>query len=95
MGATAREEKSPARRLSGLAWASLNVASEDTVLLKAEGTGEAWVALILRFVEDDGEGDKAAEFMWFSSEREIRHKEKKRQDPHWVCLCLNSCLLRD
>lgn len=55
-------------------------------MLKAEGSGEAWVALILRFVEDDGEGEKAAEFMWFSTEREIRNKQQKRSDFHWVSL---------
>ncbi|KAF4451033.1 origin recognition complex subunit 1 [Fusarium austroafricanum] len=52
----------------------------DTVMLKADGSNEAWIALICEFVEDDGEGEKAANFMWFSSEREIRNKDKKRTD---------------
>ena len=52
----------------------------DTVMLKADGFNEVWVALICEFVEDDGEGEKAANFMWFSSEREIRNKDKKRTD---------------
>ncbi|KAM0198082.1 hypothetical protein ACHAPI_004411 [Fusarium lateritium] len=52
----------------------------DTVMLKADGSNEAWFALICEFVEDDGEGEKAANFMWFSSEKEIRSKDKKRQD---------------
>jgi origin recognition complex subunit 1 len=55
----------------------------DCVLLKADGSNEAWVALICEFVEDE-DGDKAANFMWFSSEKEIRNKEKKRMDFHWV-----------
>ncbi|TLD14895.1 hypothetical protein PspLS_10865 [Pyricularia sp. CBS 133598] len=54
----------------------------DTVLLKAEGgSNEAWVGIICEFVEEDGDdGEKAAHFLWFSTEREIRNKEKKRTD---------------
>lgn len=51
----------------------------DCVLLKAEGTNEAWIGLICTFEEDD-DGEKAANFMWFSTEREIRNKQKKRTD---------------
>ena len=51
----------------------------DCVLLKAEGTNEAWIGLISTFEEDD-DGGKAANFMWFSTEREIRNKQKKRTD---------------
>lgn len=50
----------------------------DTVLLKAEGSNEAWVGLICEFGNDDGE--MSAYFMWFSSEKEIRNKQKKRTD---------------
>lgn len=52
----------------------------DSVLLKAEGSNEAWVGIICEFLEDDGEGDMAANFMWFSTEHEIRNKDKKRTD---------------
>lgn len=52
----------------------------DALMLKADGSNEAWVALVCDFIEDDGEGEKAVNFMWFSSEREIRNKEKKRTD---------------
>ncbi|KAH8676360.1 ATPase [Xylariales sp. PMI_506] len=52
----------------------------DCVLLKAEGSGEAWVGIITEFLEDDEDGDKAAVFLWFSSEKEIRNKTKKRTD---------------
>ena len=51
----------------------------DCVLLKAEGAGEAWIGLICDFQEAE-DGEKAANFMWFSTEREIRNKEKKRKD---------------
>lgn len=61
----------------------------DTVLLKAEGTGEAWVGLICEFLEED-DGEKAANFMWFSSEKEIRNKQKKRTDSHWVSQIFSS-----
>lgn len=57
----------------------------DCVLLKADGSNEAWVGIICEFIEDDGEDDKAANFMWFSSEKEIRNKDKKRRDFYWVC----------
>lgn len=50
----------------------------DTVLLKAEGSNEAWVGLICEFAYDNGE--MSAYFMWFSSEQEIRNKQKKRTD---------------
>ena len=51
----------------------------DCVLLKAEGNNEAWVGLICEFMEDE-DGGKVANFMWFSTEKEIRNKEKKRRD---------------
>lgn len=66
----------------------------DCVLLKADGSNEAWVALICEFVEDDGEGEKAANFMWFSTEKEIRNKDKKRSDFQWVILLHNNPLAR-
>lgn len=58
----------------------------DTVLLKAEESHEAWVGIITEFVDDDDDDDgdedggKAASFLWFSSENEIRNKQKKRID---------------
>ncbi|KAH7326706.1 P-loop containing nucleoside triphosphate hydrolase protein [Stachybotrys elegans] len=55
----------------------------DCVLLKAEGSNEAWVAIICGFVDANDDGDKAANFMWFSTEKEIRNKEKKRNDSYW------------
>ena len=55
----------------------------DGVLLKAEGTREAWIGLICAFVEEEDE--KAADFMWFSTEREVWNKQKKRTDALPVC----------
>ena len=52
----------------------------DCCLLKAEGgQHEAWVGIICAFEENKDDG-KQASFMWFSTEREIRNKEKKRTD---------------
>lgn len=51
----------------------------DIVLLKAETSGEAWIAIIRDFLEDE-DGEMAADFLWFSSEKEIRNKHKKRTD---------------
>ncbi|KAK4197831.1 P-loop containing nucleoside triphosphate hydrolase protein [Triangularia verruculosa] len=50
----------------------------DTTLLKAESSNEAWVGIICEFQEDE-EGERAANFMWFSSPNEIR-STKKRTD---------------
>ena len=52
----------------------------DCVLLKAESSNEAWVGLICDFQEDEESGEKQAYFMWFSTEKEIRNKAKKRTD---------------
>ena len=52
----------------------------DCVLLKAEGTHEAWVGLICELQDADEGDDKLANFMWFSTDREIRNKAKKRND---------------
>ena len=57
----------------------------DCVLLKAEGSNEAWVGLIVAFEEDEVEDEKMANFMWFSTEKEIRNKQKKRTDALPVC----------
>lgn len=52
----------------------------DCCLLKAEGTNEAWVGIICAFEEDEEDAKKGANFMWFSTEKEIRNKQKKRTD---------------
>lgn len=50
----------------------------DIVFLKS-ADNQAWVGLIGEFQEDE-DGDKLANFMWFSSPAEIRNKAKKRAD---------------
>ncbi|ODA76635.1 hypothetical protein RJ55_07906 [Drechmeria coniospora] len=70
-------------RIVGARMGSFECRVGDCVLLKAEGSNEAWVAIICEFIEPDGEGDKAANFMWFSTEKEIRNKSKKRDDFYW------------
>ncbi|KAI1079394.1 P-loop containing nucleoside triphosphate hydrolase protein [Whalleya microplaca] len=52
----------------------------DCLLLKAEGSNEAWVAIVCEFLEEDLDGDKAANFLWFSTEKEIRNSDRKRTD---------------
>ncbi len=48
----------------------------DIMLLKAERTSEAWVGIICDFQIDE-DGEKAANFMWFSSAQEIRNPKKR------------------
>jgi origin recognition complex subunit 1 len=56
----------------------------DCVILRSEGTAPAWVAIIDKFVAGE-DGEKAASFVWFSNEKEIRNKAKKRTDSLHVC----------
>jgi origin recognition complex subunit 1 len=63
----------------------------DTVLLKA-ADNQAWVGIICDF-GDDEDGEKRANFMWFSSPVEIRNKQKKRTDFSWVEFLLRLCKL--
>lgn len=70
-------------RIIGARMGSFVCRAGDIVLLKAETTGEAWVAIIRDFLEDE-DGEMAADFLWFSSEKEIRNKHKKRTDFLWV-----------
>lgn len=95
--ATEREDGTPSERkrrklnsnkIVGARMGTFECHIGDTVMLKAEGSNEAWVAIICDFLEDDGEGNKAANFMWFSSEREIRNRQRKRTDFYWVSRCL-------
>lgn len=69
-------------RIVGARMGSFECALGDTVLLKADGSNEAWVGIICDF-QDEDDGAKSAHFMWFSSEREIRNKHKKRTDHLW------------
>lgn len=78
-----RRRVSTASRIAGARLGNFECRVGDAVLLKAESSNEAWVGIICEFREDDGQGEKAANFMWFSTEKEIRKKEKKRTDFYW------------
>ncbi|KAL8304359.1 hypothetical protein RB597_004425 [Gaeumannomyces tritici] len=79
-----RAPEIPEHKIIGARMGEFECRLGDTVLLKAEGSNEAWVGIICDFVEEDGdEGEKAAHFMWFSTAREIRNKEKKLTDTYW------------
>lgn len=73
-----RKRVQESNRIIGARTAVFECKLGDTVLLKAEGSNEAWVGIICDFMEDDGE--KSAYFMWFASAQEIRNKQKKRTD---------------
>ena len=77
------------RRIVGARMGTFECMIGESVLLKAEGTNEAWVGLICEFQEEEEDRDgKAANFMWFSTEKEIRNKQKKRSDAlqvRWGC----------
>ncbi|KAH7085969.1 P-loop containing nucleoside triphosphate hydrolase protein [Paraphoma chrysanthemicola] len=81
--ATARKRKAaPAslgKRIVGARMGSFRCKVGDTVLLKAEGN-QAWVGIICDFFDDVDDDEKMAKFLWFSSEKEIRNKNKKRTD---------------
>ncbi len=70
----------PKGRIVGARMGSFECKIGDCVFLKAEGTNEAWVGLICEFCEEEEDDGKAANFMWFSSAKEIRNKAKKRTD---------------
>lgn len=85
-GTSARKRKRVAEdepQIVGARMGSFTCNLGDIVFLKAEGSGEAWVAIICDFLENE-DGDKVASFMWFSSQNEIRNKQKKRTDHVWV-----------
>ncbi|KFY52344.1 hypothetical protein V496_08533 [Pseudogymnoascus sp. VKM F-4515 (FW-2607)] len=74
-----KAEQDAQRKIIGARMGDFKCKVGDCVLLKAEGTNEAWVGLICEFIEED-DGEMAANFMWFATEKEIRNKEKKRTD---------------
>ena len=71
-------------RIVGARMGTFEVHAGDCVLLKAPGGNEAWVAILCEFSEgeiEDDEGDvevqKKARMLWFSSEKEIKGKNKR------------------
>ena len=87
------------RRIVGARMGSFECRIGESVLLKAEGTNEAWVGLICELEEQldddadssDSQHAKMANIMWFSTEKEIRNKQKKRTDFFPVCLRCDTC----
>lgn len=67
-------------KISGARMGNFECFIGDTVLLKAEGIHEAWVAVICEFMDNNESHEKSANFMWFSSEKEIRKTARKRSD---------------
>lgn len=80
---TPRSLRSKARRtnrsIAGACVGSETYRKGDCVLLRAEGSSQCWVAIIQEFTIDE-EGRKAAEFVWFSNEKEVVNRAKKRTD---------------
>lgn len=81
--ATPRKRKSAhttqTKRIVGARMGNFRCKIGDAVLLKADGN-QAWVGIICDFYEDEEDNEKMAKFLWFSSEQEIRNKNKKRTD---------------
>ena len=78
--ATEDEDEAESDQIIGARMGDFQCSIGDFCLLKAEGTNEAWVGIICGFEEDEEDGEKCANFMWFSTEKEIRNKQKKRMD---------------
>ncbi|XDG10490.1 hypothetical protein ABKA04_010105 [Annulohypoxylon sp. FPYF3050] len=75
-----KRKRNGQRNIVGARMGTFECYAGDCVLLKAEGSNEAWVAIIAGFREADDDGDKAADFLWFSTEKEIRNSDRKRKD---------------
>ncbi|RYP45450.1 hypothetical protein DL768_008201 [Monosporascus sp. mg162] len=82
-GGRKRKREDPSPKIVGARMGNFQCRIGDCVLLNAEGSNEAWVAIITDFVESDEDSDKAASFLWFSTEKEIRNRERKRADYLW------------
>jgi origin recognition complex subunit 1 len=75
-GRKRKRATTPEAQIIGARMGSFECHLGDTMLLKAEGSNEAWVGIICDFQVDE-DGDKAACFMWFSSPDEIRNPKKR------------------
>ncbi|KAI1265278.1 ATPase [Xylariaceae sp. FL1019] len=75
-----RARRDTVRHIIGARHGLLQCRVGDCVLLRAEASNHPWVAIITAFVESDDEGDMAADFLWFSSNAEIRNGPRKRHD---------------
>lgn len=69
------------QRIIGARMGTFECRLGDCVFLKADGaSNEAWIGIISNFEEDEEDEQKCANFMWFSTEKEIRNKQRKRTD---------------
>lgn len=59
----------------------------EIVFMKGLVSGEAWVGIICNFEEDENE-EKCVNVMWFTTEREMEHPERKLMDYMPVCTLL-------
>ncbi|KAI5920764.1 ATPase [Camillea tinctor] len=74
------KKRIPRHQIIGARMGTFECYLGDCLLLKAEGSNEAWVAIVTEFIESDQDGDMAADFLWFSTEKEIRNSDRKRTD---------------
>jgi origin recognition complex subunit 1 len=79
-----RRKVATSSKIVGARYGDFECRVGDTVMLKAEGFNESWVAIICDFREDDETGEMEANFMWFLTEKEVPNKERKREDFLWV-----------
>lgn len=91
-GRKRKREGTAPQRIVGVRSGPFECRIGDCVLLKAEGSNEAWVAIVEEFLESDEDGDKAAKFLWFSTEKEIRNRERKRTDYLSVSIRRLACI---
>jgi hypothetical protein len=73
-----REDEGTSRTIIAARMGSFECKIGDAVFLKS-ADNQAWVGIVCLFRDND-EGEKEANFMWFSSPAEIRNKAKKRMD---------------
>ncbi|KAI1137071.1 P-loop containing nucleoside triphosphate hydrolase protein [Hypoxylon sp. FL0543] len=79
-GSAAKKKRNGQHDIIGARMGNFECYVGDCVLLKADGSNEAWVAIVTEFREEDEDGDKTANFLWFSTEKEIRNSDRKRTD---------------
>ncbi|MCJ1405381.1 Origin recognition complex, subunit 1 [Xylographa trunciseda] len=71
-------QKPGSRKIIGARMGDFSCVRGDCVLLKAE-SNEAWVGLIHDFETGEEEGEKSANFMWFSTPKEISRTRRNKQ----------------
>ncbi|KAI1821091.1 ATPase [Xylaria intraflava] len=79
-----RARHESARHIIGARNGKIEFHIGDCVRLESDSASQIWAAILIDFVESDENGAMAADFLWFSSENEIRNGPRKRTDflPH-------------